>query len=145
MSTTNRPSRARSHPHSDRVVALLASVVLAGLIVLIAAAIANGLEVAYRNAGCVTMSATPQAIGTGLSRIDYYLHNDADSVDDIRCGYNTATLNGTPGPSSGDELEPGEGKHICVFADQIVYCNSAGTAKVCFDESRMVTPTPTPP
>lgn len=108
---------------------------------------ALGVEVAHR-AGVTNdpaLSATPQAIGTALSRVDYYLNNDADSTDDVFCGYNEALLTGTPGAGErGFKLNPGEGVHICTFADQVVYCISYGSARVYMNESRMVTPTPTP-
>jgi hypothetical protein len=127
-------------------------IVVLGLVVLIALFMAMcvgpqgvwAAEVSYRNAGGAQMSPTPVVIGTASGRIDLYLHNDADSIDDVVCGYNNAPLSLTPGPTSGDKLNPGEGKHMCVFADQIVRCMSLGSASVFFDESRMVTPTPTP-
>lgn len=104
-----------------------------------------GVEVSYRNAGGVVLSATPTPIGINSGRQDLSVHNDADSIDDIFCGYNLATLSATPGPNSGDKFNPGEGNHICQFPDHVFYCMTLGSATAYWDESRMVTPTATPP
>lgn len=138
MSTMSKQDR-------DFVDGLTLVIVIVCMVALVAA-IAHGIEVSTRNAGSNTtsLSATPQAVGQAVSRIEYYMHNDSSSVDPVFCGYNPATLSGTPGPSSGDKLAPGEGKQICTFADQVYYCITYGSARVYFDESRMVTPTPSP-
>lgn len=117
-----------------------------GLLFLAAQVAFGQSAVPIRNAGGVVMSETPQAVGNATSRIDYLVHNDGDSTSNVVCGYNPTPLSFTPGPSSGDKLKPGEGKNICTFADQIVYCKTTngGSAVVYMDESRMVTPTPTP-
>ena len=107
------------------------------------AAAAHGAEVPIRNAGGYVLSAAPTTIGNATSRIDLIVHNDAESPDAAFCGYNSATLSRTPGPTSGDKLNPGEGKHICVFADRPMSC-IGNSSTLYFDESRMVTPTPTP-
>lgn len=101
--------------------------------------------VSYREASCVLLSAVPQAIGSHIRREEIILHNEADSAGDLVCGYDVTTVSFTPGPTSGDELAPGEGKTICTFADKIQWCIALDNpVRVCFDEARLVTPTPTP-
>ena len=103
------------------------------------------LLVSYRRAACVDLNATPLAIGSHDRREEIIIHNPPTSAGEMICGYDPTTLSATPGPFSGDQLAPGEGKSICTFADKIQWCMALDNpVQVCYDEARMVTPTPTP-
>jgi len=105
--------------------------------------IAFAKDVSVRNAGGVTLSATPAAIGTSAGRIDLILYNDNDSTDAMFCGYSSADLSSVAGATSGMKINPGVGRAICVFPDKPVYCMTTGSATAYFDESFMAAETPT--
>jgi|WetSurSiteA1Bulk_404760.scaffolds.fasta_scaffold07523_5 hypothetical protein len=95
----------------------------------------------YRRGGGVGLSNTPQIIGHSASRVDLIVHNWANSNDEMICGYDPNSLSATPGPDTGDKLAPGEGKSICVFPDQEVWCYTLGVATLFYDEAFAIEPT----
>jgi hypothetical protein len=100
----------------------------------------NTLEVAASHAGCLFLSATPQAVGTSNRRFAFaFWPNGGEAW----CGYSTSTLSRTPGPASGAHYADGQTRDKCQCQDSTLYCIGDPTTQVCWDECGNVTPTST--
>lgn len=96
--------------------------------------------VSYSNAGCIVLSATPQAIGGGARRrgLSFWANGG-----EAWCGYQFSLVSRTPGPHSGSHLADGQQINKCGCQDAPVYCIGDNTVQVCFDECADTTPTAT--
>lgn len=96
------------------------------------------------DAGCVVLSNTPQAIGTGSHRKSFHFWAVGG---DAYCGYNSSTLSRTPGVGTGADYPDGSGEQRCDCQDNVLYCVGDASAKVCYSEcveaTTTITPTPT--
>ena len=94
----------------------------------------------YAEAGCVALSLTPVAIGGSAGRKSFNFWAVGGS---IICGYNSATLDGTPGPGKGAIYPANMGLGKCDCQDAELYCITADGGTVCYDECRITTQSPT--